>query len=192
MIGPGENTNLPEDLGLAKARYEYCLLLYEREQTRRTALENKAQIHLSLISVFLGALLLQMDFLEEVRKLLTIHSTQIIQVGLLYFGCIVFSLSIILSLLGILFTIKTRAYTPEYPASPSLRLFNPESDYLVQYTEVGFYRSIAMSYTTALESDSHINNQKNSWLALASYALVSAVFSFALVIGIISYLQLLK
>lgn len=183
---------MSDEIGLAKARYEYCLRLYEREQSRREHIERKAQFHLSLITIFLGALLLRLDILPQIKDILEKNTSPAFAVNLVYISALIFASSLTLSLFGVLQTMKTRAYNPEYPANPSLNLFNPDGNYLNEYTEEELLRSVAMTYALALESDSATNNLKSRWLALTSYALIAAIFAFALFFGSISYLQLTK
>lgn len=181
-----------DEIGLAKARYEYCLRLYEREQDRRENIERKAQFHLSLITIFLGALLLRLDILTEINAILKKSNTQPILVNCTYASALAFAFFVILSLIGVLLTVKSRAYNPEYPVNPSLMLFNPNGKYLRKYTEAELFRSVAMTYALALESDSVTNNRKSHWLSLTSYSLIAAIFAFALFFGTISYLQLVN
>ena len=122
------NKKSPDEIGLAKARYEYCLRLFEREQGRRENIERKAQFHLSLITIFLGALLLRLDILTDINDILEKSSSQPVFVNCVYISALVFALCVMVSLIGVLLTIKTRAYNPEYPANPSLMLFNPDGN----------------------------------------------------------------
>jgi hypothetical protein len=174
----------------AKGRYEYCLQLYEREQGRRETLERKAQFYLSLVTLFLGALVLKFDFLVEIRDLLMARTPSTLFMTLLYVSGGIFLIAIALALFGILMAVQVRGYILESPADLMSALFSSHPGYLSAYTEAELYTSVAKSYVLATESDRGVNNRKSRWVELTSYSIIAGILSFSLFYGLVAFLKL--
>jgi hypothetical protein len=179
-----------EPADLAKARFEYCLKLYEREQDRRKTLESKAQFHLTLITAFLGALLLRLDALKELGTILQQNAPPRLLVAMLFTCAGLFSIALLASLLGVLMTIKAQSYPPEYVSNPDTRLFDPADGYIKPYTETVFFRETAMTYMLATLDDRKVNDTKAGSLLFTSYSLLVTILAFAIMFGIVAYIQL--
>jgi hypothetical protein len=166
-----------DENAFAKARYEYCFQLYKREQERKDILEKKAQFYLSLVTLFLGALILNVENTEKILDLLQ---------GSGFFVDIcsgVFFVSLGFSLISILLSVHVRGYLIEHPVDLISTLFGSESGYLDANTELELYTSTAKSYALATESDRVVNEYKSKWVQISSLSIFVALLSFVILYG---------
>jgi len=69
-----------EKLAFEKARFDYCITIHKSEDKRLKNLESKSRFYLSFITLFLGAVFFNIEFLEKLRDLVagkTISATLI-------------------------------------------------------------------------------------------------------------------
>jgi len=173
-----------------RARYEYCLAVYERESARKDSLERKAQVYLALIAVFVGAVFLKTDVLAGLAKLLGSSGDITILRSLLLVTAALFSVALIVSLTSLLLAIHVRGYAPEAPVATVTALFSPESQFLPTQDEVTLYHEAAMALALAVEADRKLNDVKAFWISVSSFALLGTIVSMVLFVGILAYLSL--
>lgn len=178
-----------DDLAFAKARYEYCLYIYKNEQDRKILLEKKAEFYLSLITLFLGALVLKMDFIAEIKEILKSTPSLLLTQILYIVGSVsVFSLG--MALFSVLLSVHVRGYFVEHPVDLISSLFNLNSEYLAARTDTELYSSTAKSYALATESDRIVNSNKSKWVQLSSLFLLISFLMFISAYGLVVYLKL--
>jgi hypothetical protein len=170
-----------DENAFAKARYEYCLQLYKREQERKDILEKKAQFYLSLVTLFLGALVLKVENIETIRSLLRNPQKQ--TATILYISSAIFLVSLAVALISILLAVHVRGYLIEHPVDLISALFSSEPGYLDANTELELYTSTAKSYALATESDRVINEHKSRWVQISSLSVFVALLSFVILYG---------
>jgi hypothetical protein len=174
----------------AKARFDYCLQLYERERKRKESLEQKAQFYLSLVTLFMGALLFKPDLFNEIQDRLSAGSVPAPGVPLLYGAGGVLVFSLLFAMLCVLMSVQVRGYLSEHPARLMDSLFNKNSSYLAEQSPAAFHTATAANYAMATRSDSDKNDQKSMWVRWASYSVLAAVFAFAMLYVIVLVLRL--
>ena len=177
-----------DETAFAKARYDYCFQLYKSEQERKDAIEKKAQFYLSLVTLFLGAIVLKLDFLKDSVGMLPKNLPPDLTT-ILYIAGGTFLVSLSISLMSILFSVHVRNYLIEHPADLTSALFSSTSEYLGENTVAELYTSTAMSYALATESDRIINERKSTWIRLSSFFLLVAFLAFVMVFGMIVFLR---
>ena len=173
-----------------RARYEYCLGVYERESARKETLERKAQVYLALIAVFVGAVFLKTDVLTALAKLLDTSGDIPVQRSLLLVAAALFSFAIIVSLAALLLAIHVRGYAPDAPVATVTALFSPESEFLPAQDEVTLYHEAAMALALAVEADRKLNDVKAFWISVSSFALLGTIVSMVLFVGTLAYISL--
>lgn len=179
-----------EKLAFEKARFEYCAALYESETKRQHNLEGKSRFYLSFVTLFLGAVFLNLGFLEDVRALISGAS---ISPGLLvatYGALMVLAISLLISLLSILQSIRLRSYKSAYPADTTYSLFGPNSEYFENGDILSLLKANAMSYTIALEYNKSIDDKKARWVDIAAFNVLVAVIALATFLLEVTYLSL--
>jgi hypothetical protein len=175
-------------LEFERARYEYCLQIYEREVSRKDALERKAQLYLTLLALFVGAVFLKIEVLTGLRDLLRSSATASLDRGLLIISASVFSLSLLVSLACVLFAVHVRGYAIEYPSQLVTALFRLPSDFLSQPDEVILRAEGALALATAFEEDRKQNDRKARWISRASVSLFVMLFALAVILGALAYI----
>lgn len=174
-----------------KARFEYCAKLYEREAERKETLEKKSQFLLSVITLFLGAMFLKMDFLKTLQELIVQKRIATPLIWSVDFSMIVLALSLLTSLIAVLQSMRLQRFKNEYPANIISSLFAPNSKYLEDNDEPNLFRATAMSYAIALEFNSKINDRKVMWVKVSWFGVLVAAFSLAVFLSLFSYISIL-
>jgi len=173
-----------------RARYEYCLSVYEREGARRESLERKAQAYLTLAALFVGAVFLKADVLTALSDVLASQRDTATQRAVLLVTVVLFFVSLAVSLACLLFAMRVRGYAPEVPANTVTALFSPESEFLSKQDELTLHREAAMALALAVETDRKLNDVKARWIAASSWALFVTLLSMSLFISTLAYLAL--
>jgi hypothetical protein len=177
-------------IAFERARYEYCLGIYERESARKETLERKAQVYLALIAVFVGAVFLKADVLTALANLLSSSGDIPVQGCLLLVATALFSVSLIVSLTSLLLAIHVRGYAPDAPVATVSALFAPESGFLPAQDEVTLYHEAAMALALAVEADRKLNDVKAFWISVSSFALLGTIIAMVLFVGTLAYISL--
>jgi cytochrome bd-type quinol oxidase subunit 2 len=187
----GEAVNARQDAqAFEKARYEYCLSLYERETARKDALERKAQLYLTLLALFVGAVFLKIDVLTGLSGLLNSSDTGSSDRVALLASAIVFSTALLASLLAVLIAIHVRGYAIEYPVQLVRALFETPSTFLPEADAATLHSEAAHALATAFEEDRRLNDRKAHWISVSAYALFGMLFALATFMAILAHVAL--
>jgi hypothetical protein len=186
-----EDKEREQQVAFEKARFEYCAKLYERETERKETLEKKSQFLLSVITLFLGAMFLKLDFLETLRELIVQKSISATLIWSIDLSVIALALSLLISLIAVLQSMRLQRFKNEYPANIVSSLFAPNSKYLEGENEPSFLRATAMSYAIALEFNSRINDRKAMWVKISWFGVLAAAISLAAFLSLFAYISML-
>jgi len=173
-----------------RARYQFCLDVFNREEERREALERKAQFYLSLVALFLGAVFFKLEFLDVLGDLLTARSTLPIYRLALAISLASLALSLLWTLVAIVKSTWLLSYRGEFPADLYTALFDPGSSFMATRNESGLLQSASMALAVALEHNMAVNNQKSRWIIRSGYGMIVAVFSLACLLGLVTILSI--
>ena len=179
-----------KDAGFEGARYEYCLSIYERESARKDALERKAQLYLTLLALFVGAVFLKIDVLTGIGGLLRSPEMGTADHALLLGSALIFSLALLLSLIALLLAIHVRGYAIEHPSQVVRALFDTPSTFLPEANQATLYAEAAQALATAFEEDRKLNDKKAGWVSVCSYSLFVMLFALATFMADLAHLAL--
>ena len=161
------------------ARLDYCIRIYDRENERSRALENKARFYLSFGTLLLGAVFVRFESVGDVHRILEAAGAptwiwETVRLSLrLLLAMIASSIALIFAAMWI------RTHRAPYPRNPARSLFDENSPFAI--TE-DYFEDIALSYAAALEHNARRNDAKATLLILASMATAVSVL-LALVIS---------
>ncbi|HIK14694.1 MAG TPA: hypothetical protein IGS53_05290 [Leptolyngbyaceae cyanobacterium M33_DOE_097] len=181
---PRFQTFTKEELLLVKSKLEYCQALYEMEMRRKETLERKTQFYLSLVTLFLSALLLKLDFFTSLQSTINQHSNMSGLISLIRISTFALSIATLVSLTGVLQAVRLQNYRTPSLMPLTDRLFKPDSLYI---NELIFLRDIAAMYSLAVEYNCERNAEKTKWIKVASWGILSLIFSFAVLMCGIAY-----
>lgn len=189
--GQAEEKEREQQVSFEKARFEYCAKLYEREAERKETLEKKAQFLLSIITLFLGAIFLKMGFLETLQELTVQKSLSVPLIWSMNLPIVALALSLLISLIAVLQSMRLQRLKNEYPANIISSLFAPDTKYLKSEDEPSFFRATAMSYAIALEFNKRNNDRKAVWVKVAWFGVLAAAISLAAFLSLFAYVSML-
>jgi hypothetical protein len=185
------NQTEPKDrLAFEKARLDYCMDLFNREEQRKEQLERKSQFYLSFITLFLGAIFLKADSLTLLKELTENKPVASPLLTVLYLSIIVLGVLILFSVMAILGVTRLWSYKGPYPKDIVYAFFSPDSGYIKENTQPELIRIIAMNFAVALEDNIRINDRKSKWIIVCSYGIFSAVTVLAILLSIIVYISI--
>jgi hypothetical protein len=170
-----------------KARFEYCVKIYERKET----LEKKSQFLLSIIVLFLGAIFLKSDFFKALQELIAQKSIRITIIWAMYVSMAVLAASLMFSLVAVLQSIRLQRFKNEYPENLISSLFAPDSKYFTSKVEDDFFSETAMSYAIAIEFNSKNNERKAGWVKAAWFSMLIAAISLSIFLSLFAYISIL-
>ena len=182
---PKKELTPDEKRAFEKARLDYCSKLYNQEMQRKELLEKKAQFYLSLVTLFIGALFLKLDFLKSLQEIVSQQSIPQGLVWIVYASVSAVGFSILAALIAILQAIAIQQYQDPSPSQIVDELFSPDSPY---QDEFSLTEEAALMYAIALESNCEVNDKKARWVKIASYSAISAVCFLAILLSTSSYL----
>ena len=186
-----EEKEREQRVAFEKARFEYCAKVYEREVKRKEVLEKKAQFLLSIVTLFLGAIFLKIGFLEIVQTLSSQKQLSILLTWFINLSVVALAVSLLISLIAVLQSMRLQKLKNEYPANIIFSLFAPNSKYLESEDEIGFFRATAMSYAIALEFNKRNNDRKALWIKIAWSAVLFAAMSLFVFLSLFAYVSML-
>jgi len=169
------------NIAFAKARYEFCVQIFEQEKENRESLEKKAQLNFSFITIFLGAVFLNIGFFDSLKTVLQ-NNKSAIPSWVIYIPLTIFAVSLFLSLITLITTIQIRSYRAEAPANISSLLFGIDSEFLSAKTEIELISKLALGYSEATEHNRKVNQTKAKLIQLATYLITLAIISLFLVL----------
>lgn len=187
---PSESTSDTEKrIAFEKVRFEYCSKVYEEETARKETLEKKAQFYFSFITLLLGVIFLNLDFLLDLRDLIIQSSSPILFFPICYGALGTALILLVIALLAIFRSVHLQKYTSGYPRNMIHTLFAPQSDFLEKEDEPTFLRATAMNYAIALEFNGNLNIEKAKWVKISSYSLSLAVIILTVFLAAVIYLS---
>lgn len=167
-----------------KLRYEYALLIYQREFSIKERLEAKAAVTFALPSTLVAALFLQKDERGELWRLWSSSAnSEVALLAIVLFAVVVVSIS--LSLLFSVLSIFVLDYRKEYPKKLYSFLMNPDAEYLRD--EASLQDEIASRLSIATEHNAKVNDKKSQYLTWSVFGLLASVVSL-LVFVVLSFL----
>jgi len=182
---PKQEPTPDERRAFEKARLDYCSGLYSKEMQRKELLEKKAQFYLSLVTLFIGALFLRLDFLKSLQAIIAQQPVPHSLVWTVYASVPAVGIAILVALIAILQAIAIQQYLDPAPSQIVDELFSPTA---TCEDELGLFEETALMYAIALESNRKVNNKKARWVKIASYSAIGAVVCLAILLGTSSYL----
>ena len=186
----GRASRKQKDEAFEEARYQYCLSIYERETARKDALERKAQLYLTLLALFVGAVFLKIDVLAGIGDLLRFSETKSSDHAFLLGSALAFSLALLASLLAVLLAIRVRGYAIEHPSQLVRALFDAPSAFLPEVDKATLHAEAAQALATAFEEDRKLNDRKAGWISACSYSLFIMLLALAIFMGALAHLAL--
>jgi hypothetical protein len=185
-------TQTPEEkLAFEKARFDYCVTIHEIEDKSRKNLESKSQFYLSFITLFLGAVFFNIEFLDKLGNLVVGKAISATLITGIYACAIILAVSLLVSLISILASAQLKSYKAVYPENVTQMLFGPNSDYIEKKDLTSLYRTISMNYTIALEYNKKINDRKATWAQVAALSVFASVMFTAILLALFTYMMLL-
>jgi hypothetical protein len=179
-----------DEVAFEKARLDYCMDVFNREEQRKEQLERKSQFYLSFITLFLGAIFLKADSIILLKGLVENNTIAPPLIIILYLSIIALGICILVSVMAILGVTRLWSYKGPYPEEIVFSLFSPESDFVAQKTQVHMIRAKALNYAVALDFNKSINDRKTKWLMVASFGIFFAVIVFAILLSVIVYISI--
>jgi hypothetical protein len=179
-----------ERIAFERARLDYCLDVFNREEERREQLEKKAQFYLSFITLILGALFFKAENLALLEELTQNQVIAPLLVTLIYVTIVLLGLSILFSVLAILGVTRLWSYRGPYPEEFVFSLFSPESDFIDEQNQESLIRATALNFAIALDYNKSINDRKSRWIMLSSYSIFLTVAVLAVLLAILVFSSL--
>ena len=169
-----------ERLAFEKTRFDYVLRIYEEENKRKEILEKKSQFYLSFITLLLGAMFLNIDFIKILKIVITQKVNSLFQEWMVWAPLVVLSFSILTSLIGVFMALRLQSYKRPYPTKTISSLFAPDSRYFEDNTEASIFKVAAIDMTITLEINRNLNNKKTNWIKVVSTGIFTIILSFSM------------
>jgi hypothetical protein len=178
-------------LALEKTRLEHCITLTDREAKRQQALETKAQFYLTFVTVFLGAIFLNLEFATSLDTLISAPNTPAYLRSAVLIDLSFIAVLILIALIGIFESIRVKDYKEAYKSDLTLELFGYDLENTKPQRVEILVKDIAIAYSLALEHNKEINDSKAFWLKITSYCILAITLSVAVLLAMTSYVQFL-
>jgi hypothetical protein len=179
-----------DKVAFEKARLDYCIDVFNKEEKRKEQLERKSQFYLSFITLFLGAIFLKADSLTLLKEVTENSTIAPPLITTLYLSIIALGILILFSVMAILGVTRLWSYKGPYPEDIVFSLFSPESDFIEEDTQANLIRAIALNYAIALDFNKSINDRKSRWIMVSSYGIFLAVAVFAVLLSVIVFISI--
>jgi len=180
----------PKDqIAFEKARLDYCMDVFNREEQRKEQLEKKSQFYLSFITLFLGAIFLKTDSLTLLKEITENKAVPASLITILYLSIIALGISILFSVIAVLAVTRLWSYKVPYRDDIVFSLFSPQSDFIEENTQAQLIRAIALNFSIALDFNKNINDRKAKWIIISSYGIFVSVAVFAILLSVIVYMS---
>jgi hypothetical protein len=174
-------------LAFEEARLAHCIRLYESELSRTEIIEKKAQFLLGLITVFLSAVFLKIEFIEKLGEKLRGSPLPDLLPLVLYGSLVVIALASLFGLASIVLCTRIRRNRVERPRSVKDKLFSESSSYLAQEgvnpsTDAGcvdFLRLLGKSYAFTTEDVIEKNKRRAYWLKVTTRSVFTMIIALA-------------
>lgn len=175
-----------DELEFYRVRFEYCKDIYHRLTERKDKIENKAKLLLSVMGIFLSAIILNIEKLDTLRTFLSQGNIFIIQrfVPIVLFLTIGFFL---FSIIGVFNCIRNRTYHNIYPENFASKFLFSDSEYFIneelKVTSLNddtalsnFYFTMTSVIILSTENNAIIVNNKAKWFHYAWISLLITLF----------------
>lgn len=174
-----------QELAFEKARFDYCLRLFEQEEKRKETLEGKAQFYLSFVTLFMSIVLLNIDFLKAVSDAISkvnanSSASDNFWVNIIHWSMVLWLSSILFALFSILQSMKLKKYEKGYPPHLSNDLFLDDLNYFKQKDEISLLEASAKEYGKSFRKNYTKNNEKAQWVGVSFFSILMSVFSLVL------------
>jgi hypothetical protein len=179
-----------KSLAFEESRFKYCVKLYDGEVKRQRALETKSQFYLSFATLFLGAIFLKLEFIENLGSLLTQQNISHVSSFLICVFMVILAASLIVGVFSILQSMRVQDYKHPYPQNISEVLFAPDSNYLENEDSSTLLKTVALNYSLALEKNKKVNDKKASCLKIVNWSIFLTIASSSFLTVIIYQLLL--
>jgi hypothetical protein len=172
-----------EALRFSKARYEYCLLIFKKEDDKQEALEKKTQYYLSIVTLIIGAIFIKLDFIPTLHDNKLVQEIFVLNIAILISLSTLF-ISLLIALFAIFQSIRIRKLKNYYPEKIRTMLFNPESGYLNKNNMIELYDNSAMCFALAIENKKIIIEKKAIWLQTTAIFFSISIISLGIFLGL--------
>lgn len=178
-------------LEFQKARFDYCKEIYYKLIESKEKLENKAKILLSLIGLFLSAIILNLQKIEELKRISLNNNSSIMNQTIMILF-LVAGFCYLISLVCIFLSLKIRSFDEIYPEKLSEKFLFKGSDYFINedndYSSVtdrnilnNFYYTMTFVITHSIEKNSQLLQSKAKWFDYSWYSLLVTIFLICLI-----------
>lgn len=174
-------------LDLEKATEEYALREYEREVARDESLQTKAQFYLTFFTAFLTAIFLSQDQIKYLAGLLSNEDVFSVSKLLVGAALVLLTLGLLLTLGGVLYAFKVRAYEAPRPQQFTTELFPTQqrpTEQEAQGVQVRLHESSGRSYASATDSARGHNDDKAKGIRAASFGVIIAAVGLAILLSV--------
>jgi hypothetical protein len=162
------------NLELARAKYEYCAELFKQESENFEYLEKKAQFFSSFIAIYLGALVLNMDFMILIKEIIANGALGLF-IYIFYLLLVTLVLSVFIALVALARVVGVQYWKTGYPDNLAYSLYAPNSSLLQENDELNFLNEMGYRYTLAIEHNRKIIENKNNKLDLATWCILTSI-----------------
>lgn len=181
---------MEEELKLARAKFEFLAKTYKQVSDNFEYLEKKAQLFFSFATIFLGAIILNSTFIENIRE--AIQNGKLGDVGNLILqsslGMLIgFTL---LSIIALASAIRGQYWAVEHPDNLAFEFYAPNSEFLEKQDELNFLNKIGYLYALAIEHNRNINSRKYFGLEIATWCIYISIFSMLIILTLLFFSQL--
>lgn len=171
-----------EQIELSQMRLDYCKELYDREVKRKEGLRRVSEFYLTFITVLLGSILFNLDFLNKIQALLGQASVPKAILALIYVVSVVIFLLLIVALFSILAVVGLQKYYEPGPKNVVDFLFDDFQEYI---SKNDFLIEHAMFYAVALRGNKITNNKTVKWVTVTRFSLLGIVAFIALISAVL-------
>ena len=179
-----------EALQFSKARYEYCLFIFNKEDAKQEILEKKTQYYLSIITLIIGAIFIKMDFLPTLYENNIVQDSFIVQATILLSLSMLF-ISLLISMFAIFQSIRIRKLSNFYPEEIFEILFVPDSGFIEGNNQVVFFDNCAKCFSVAIESKKRIIGKKAVWLQVTAVCFSVAIISLGVFLALFMIINIM-
>lgn len=184
-------------LDFLKARFDYCKEIHYKLMEDKEKLENKVKLIMSLITIFLSAIILNITKIKEIKEVIFNEDSVIINSIIL----IISLLAVLIyfsSIVCIFMSFRIRSFDEIYPEKFSEKFlfkgtqyFLNEDNEKVRLTDKNilnnFYYTMTLVITNSVEKNSKLLNNKAKWFDYSWQLLLIIIFLMYIDLALIFY-----
>lgn len=167
-----------------KTRLEICTTTFERQRKTIDDLNKKAQFLLTFTTAILATLFFKIDYIKSITQNISNNSLPpFIKWG----GCvslIILAISLLLSLLCILLSIRLRKINDGHPKSMINSFFSPTNLFIKEKNNQELLKKISMYHAVAVDDNKRIIQSKSNWLKITHLSMIIALIALAILLSI--------